>query len=370
MVASLSNAAPSGGAREHGLRRPRHLTREPYVSVIIPCYNEEGNIRPMHERLTNVLRPITPTYELIFVDNGSYDGSAPIFADLAAADPHVSVLTLSRNFGSQGAYTSGMEYASGDCVICIDGDIQDPPELIPTFVEKWREGYDVVYGIRARRKGSLLRRAGYKAFYRLLQKVSYIDIPVDAGDFGLIDRRVVQVMNAMPERNRLIRGLRAWAGFQQTGVPYVREERFSGRTTNSILALFRWANLGLVSFSFAPLDLISYLAAGVVALAAVALVIYSALYFIVPNAPRGFQTLLVVVLFLGAVQLLCLSIIGSYLARMFEEIKARPKYLVEAIHNDHRRDPLDSSSRSTASDAGPDVADSRVSGILEQSSVR
>jgi dolichol-phosphate mannosyltransferase len=330
-------ATPSTGpAPRQAGPRPRYLTREPYISVVIPCYNEEGNIRPMHERLTKVLSALTSTYEIVFVNNGSYDGSAPIFDDVAAADRHVSVLTLSRNFGSQGAYTSGLDYASGDCVICLDGDIQDPPELFPQFVEQWRVGYDVVYGVRVRRKGSLLRRIGYKAFYRILQRLSYIDIPLDAGDFGLMDRRVVDVLNAMPERNRLIRGLRAWAGFHQTGVPYTREERFSGQTTNSIRALFRWASLGLVSFSFAPLELISYLAAVVVGLAAVAIVVYLALYIAVPNAPQGFETLLVVVLFLGAMQLLCLSIIGSYLARMFEEIKGRPKYLIQDIYNDHR----------------------------------
>jgi dolichol-phosphate mannosyltransferase len=282
------------------------------------------------------MRPLTSTYEIVFVNNGSYDSSAPIFDELAAADPHVTVLTLSRNFGAQGAYTSGLEYASGDCVVCLDGDIQDPPELIPTFIEKWRAGFDVVYGVRTRRKGSLIRRIGYKAFYRLLRRVSYVEIPLDAGDFGLMDRRVVDVMNAMPERNRLIRGLRAWAGFYQTGVPYIREERFSGRTTNSLLALFRWASLGIVSFSFAPLELISYLAGAVVALTGIAIVVYLTLYFIFPTAPRGFETLLVAVLFLGAVQLLCLGIIGSYLARMFEEVKARPKYLIQDVQNDHR----------------------------------
>jgi dolichol-phosphate mannosyltransferase len=182
----------------------------------------------------------------------------------------------------------------------------------------------------------VLRRVGYKAFYRLLQRVSYIEIPLDAGDFGLMDRRVVDALNAMPERNRLIRGLRAWAGFHQIGVPYVRDERFSGRTTNSLLALFRWASLGLISFSFAPLELISYLAAAVVALTGVAIGIYLALYFIVPDVPRGFETILVAVLFLGALQLLCLSIIGSYLARLFEEVKARPKFLIQDVQNDHR----------------------------------
>ena len=318
--------------------RPRELGRPPIVSVVIPCYNEQGNIVPMYERLTAALGSVTPTYEIIFVNNGSYDQSPELFDELANRDERVSILTLSRNFGSQGAYTAGFAYASGDCVIGLDGDIQDPPELIPALVAKWLEGYDVVYGVRARRKGSLPRRIGYKVFYRLLRKLSYVDIPLDASDFGLMDRRVVNVLNEMPERSRLIRGLRAFAGFSQTGIPYERAERYSGHTTNSFLGLFRWASLGIISFSFAPLDLISYLAGGVVALAGVAMVVYTALYFLFPGAPRGYQTLLLIMLFLGAVQLLCLSIIGAYLGKIFEEVKARPRYLVHDILNDHREE--------------------------------
>ncbi|HZC07584.1 MAG TPA: glycosyltransferase family 2 protein, partial [Ktedonobacterales bacterium] len=316
--------------------RPRELGRPPYVSVVVPCYNEQGNIRPMYERLTAALTSITPTYEIIFVNNGSYDHSPEILDEIASRDPRVSVISLSRNFGSQGAYSAGFAYCSGDCVVGLDGDIQDPPELIPAFVATWLEGYDVVYGVRARRKGSLPRRIGYKLFYRLLRKLSYVDIPVDASDFGLMDRRVVNVLNEMPERSRLIRGLRAYAGFSQTGIPYERAERYSGFTTNSFLGLFRWASLGIISFSFAPLDLISYLAGGVVALTALAMVIYTVLYFVLPGAPRGYETLLLVVLFLGAVQLLCLSIIGAYLGKIFEEVKARPRFLVNDVLNDHR----------------------------------
>jgi polyisoprenyl-phosphate glycosyltransferase len=316
--------------------RPRRLSRPPVISVVIPCYNEAGNIQAMYDRLTPVLRGLAPTYEIIYVNNGSYDESADLLDELAARDANVSVLTLSRNFGSQGAYSAGFAYASGDCVVGLDGDIQDPPEMIADFVAKWLEGYDVVYGVRARRKGSLPRRIGYKLFYRVLRRISYVQIPVDASDFALMDRRVVHVLNAMPERSRLIRGLRAYAGFSQTGIPYVRQERFAGQTTNSFLGLFRWAGLGIVSFSFAPLDLISYLAITVVGITALAGVVYTALYFIVPGAPRGFQTLLVITLFLGSVQLLCLSIIGTYLGKIFEEVKARPNFLVHDIQNDHR----------------------------------
>jgi hypothetical protein len=201
---------------------------------------------------------------------------------------------------------------------------------------RWLEGFDVVYGIRTRRKGSVVKRVGYKGFYRLFRKLSYVDIPVDAGDFGLMDRKVVEVLKRMPERSRFMRGLRAWAGFRQSGVPYVRDDRTAGRSTNSMLDLFRWAWMGIVSFSYTPLTLISYLAAFVVGLAAVGIIVYMALYIIYPNAPKGFQTLLVAILFLGAVQLLCMSIMGAYLGKIFEEIKARPTYVIQDVQNDHR----------------------------------
>lgn len=326
-----------------------------FISVVIPCYNERDNIGPMYQRLTTVMSQLTSRYELIFVNNGSEDDSAPILAELACADQRVSVLTLSRNFGSPGAYTSGLEYASGEAVVCIDGDIQDPPELIPALAAKWLEGYDVVYGIRTRREGNVVKRAGYKAFYRLFRTLSYVDMPLDAGDFGLIDRKVVDVLVKMPERSRWIRGMRAWAGFRQTGIPYVRNDRIAGRSSNSMLDLFRWAWFAIVSFSYVPLTLISYLAAFVVGLAAVGIVVYTALYVVDPSAPKGFQTLLVAILFLGAVQLLCLSIIGAYLGKIFEEIKARPTYVIQNVQNDHRASPPPAVTHARSWAPGPQI---------------
>lgn len=327
--------AGKGAAASRGYDAPIEMI-DRSISVVIPCYNEQDNIRPMYQRLTAVMSRLTPRYELIFVNNGSYDGSAPILAEIAHVDPRVSVLTLARNFGSQGAYTCGMEYASGDGVVFLDGDIQDPPEVIPALAAKWVEGYDVVYGIRKRRKGGIVKRIGYKGFYRLFRRLSYVNIPVDAGDFGLMDRKVVEVLSRMPERSRFMRGLRAWAGFRQTGIPYVRDDRKAGRSSNSMLDLFRWAWMAVVSFSYGPLTLISYLAAFVMVLAAIGIVVYTALYVIYPNAPKGFQTLLVAILFLGAVQLFCLSIMGAYLGKIFEEIKARPVYIIQDVQNDHR----------------------------------
>jgi dolichol-phosphate mannosyltransferase len=301
------------------------------ISIVVPCYNEQENIPALYERIVAVMGKVTADWELVFVDNGSRDESRKTFAEVAAQDAHVTVLSLSRNFGSQAAYSSGLDYSRGSAVICMDGDLQDPPEVIPELVSRWLEGYEVVYGDRVRRKAGLAMRLANKAFYRLLRRFSYIDIPLDAGDFGLLDRRVVDIMNAMPERNRLIRGLRAWVGFRQVGVPYVRDARHGGRSSNSIVDLFRWASTGLVSYSYAPLELISVMAGVVMVLAAVAIVFYTFLYFIRPGVPQGFQTLLVAVLFLGAVQLLCLSIISEYIAKIFEEVKGRPKYIVGTV---------------------------------------
>ncbi|HEV3230897.1 MAG TPA: glycosyltransferase family 2 protein [Candidatus Dormibacteraeota bacterium] len=306
------------------------------VSVVIPCFNEAENIPNAHRRVGDVLRQVAARYEIVFVDNGSTDSSARLLAEIAAGDDHVSVLSLSRNFGAQAAYSAGLDYASGDCAIIVDGDLQDPPELIPQMIARWQEGYEVVYGRRTRRRAGIFVRAASSVFYRLFRNLAYVEMPVDAGEFGLMDRRVLDVLSAMPERNRFIRGLRAWAGFRQTGVPYVRDPRTAGQSSNSITDLFRWATTGLVSFSYAPLEWISALAIFVTGMSAVAAVVYVGLYFAYPNASRGFSTLVVLVLFLGGIQLLCLSIIGSYLAKIFEEIKARPKYIVDRVTNDHR----------------------------------
>lgn len=301
------------------------------ISVVAACYNEQGNLEPLYDRLTATMRTLPDDYELIFVENGSTDGSRALLEGLAQKDSHVHVLVLSRNFGSQAAFSSGLDHASGDCAVLMDGDLQDPPEVIPEFVARWQDGFDVVYGERVRRSASLPLQVAYKLFYRLFDRVSYIHMPLDAGDFGLIDRRVIDVLNAMPERDRFLRGLRAWAGFRQCGVAYHRAARHSGRSTNSLRALLRWAFSGIVSFSYAPLELISMLAALVIALTSVALVVYLILFFVAPGAPRGFETILIAVLFLGAVQLLCLGIIGTYLAKIFEEVKGRPKYIVDRV---------------------------------------
>jgi polyisoprenyl-phosphate glycosyltransferase len=305
------------------------------VSAVIACYKDGQAIPIMHERLTAAFAAAGVDGEIIFVNDGSPDDSRAVLIEIAARDPNVVVITHSRPFGSQSAFTSGMRVATGDAVVLLDGDLQDPPELIPEFVERWREGNEVVYGERVDREGRRIMRWAYKRFYRLLRRVSYVDVPVDAGDFGLMDRRAVDVVNALPEKQRFLRGLRAWAGFRQVGVPYVRPERMFGVSTNNIIKNFGWARRAIVSFSYAPLDFIISLALLVVSVSAAALLTSVVLKVVSPSiAPKGTTTLIVVVLFIGGVQLLCISIVGSYLAAMFEEIKARPAYVVDEIIND------------------------------------
>ena len=301
------------------------------ISVVVPCYNEEGNIEELARRLRDVLVRNLRDYELIFIDNKSTDATRDILRRLAENDPHVIALFFSRNFGhSQYGFTAGSEYATGDAVIWTDADLQDPPEVIEEFIKKWQEGYEVIYGVRAKRRGGLFLRIAYKFFYRVYKKVSYLDIPLDVGDFSLMDRKVINIINAMPERDRYVRGLRTWTGFRAIGVPYVREERREGKTSNNIRKNIWWAKKAIFSFSYTPLEFIFYLSLVVFIASIIAIFSYLIAYIINPG-PRGFTTLLMVILFLGSSQLLALSIIAEYIGRIFEEVKGRPKYVIEEI---------------------------------------
>lgn len=308
--------------------------RRKKLSAIIACYRDAEAVPHMHQRLRKVFELIGVDAEIIFVNDASPDNAAQVLKDLAASDPTVVVINHSRNFGSQSAFTSGMRISTGDAVVLMDGDLQDPPELIEKFYERWQEGYDVVYGQRVSRDAPQYMRFLYKAFYRLFRAASYVRVPVDAGDFSLLDRRVVAALNSLPENNRFLRGLRAWVGFKQIGVPYVRPERMFGRTTNSFLRNVQWARQAILSFSYVPLDLITWFGLLTVALAFVSIVYQVAVRLLVPGStPSGFTTLIILILFLGGVQLLCLSIIGSYLAHIYDEVKRRPPYIVESVLN-------------------------------------
>ena len=303
------------------------------LSAIVACYRDEQAMPIMAERLRATFETIGVDYEIILVNDGSPDDSQVVLERLAAQNPKIKGITHSRNFGSQSAFTSGMKLCTGDACILLDGDLQDPPEMIAEFHAKWLEGFDVVYGIRTRREMPRLLELGYKGFYRLFQKVAYIRVPVDAGDFSLIDRKVIDVMNTLPERDRFMRGLRAWSGFRQTGLPYVRPERMFGRSTNNMLANVRWAKKGIFSFSYIPLELIAFGALTVsffAVLAAIAQIIGRLLH---PEIPQGISTIIVINLFLGAIILMSLAFMAEYIAKIFEEVKQRPQFVVTKLLN-------------------------------------
>lgn len=309
------------------------LSSKKSISAVIACYKDEQAIPIMHERLTKVFAQIGCRYEIIFVNDGSPDNSEQVLRDIAGRDPRTTVVLHSRNFNSQNAFMSGMTIATGDAVALLDGDLQDPPELIASFAEKWAQGFDVVYGIRIKRDASTFLRIAYKVFYRIFKWLAYVKVPRDAGDFSLIDRKVVNILIAMPEHDLFIRGLRAWVGFKQTGIPYHRPERMFGKTTNSLLKNIRWAKKAIFSFSFEPLELVFYIATIVSVITFFSIIFYLFMYFLNPSAPRGITTIIILVLLFSSIQLMSLSIIGEYLARIFEEVKKRPKFLVKEVIN-------------------------------------
>ena len=304
------------------------------ISAIIACYRDAPAIPIMHQRLEAVFHRIDVEYEIIFVNDCSPDNASEVLEALAASNPQVTVIEHSRNFGSQNAFTSGMRIATGAAVVLLDGDLQDPPELIEEFYKKWNEGYEVVYGKRIKREATLFLRVAYKLFYRLFRAMSYVAIPLDAGDFSLLDRRVVDALNDLPETNRFLRGLRAWVGFRQIGVPYLRPERMFGRTTNSLWRNIGWARKAVFSFSYIPLELITWIAALCVGVSLVGTIGQLIVRIFYPDlSPSGFTTLIVLILFIGGVQMLCLGIIGSYLSHIYDEIKRRPPFIVDRILN-------------------------------------
>lgn len=316
------------------------MLTEKKISIIPICYGDEGSVQEMYNRITEIMRDVTPHYEIIYVNDCSPDNARSLLKELAARDNRLTVITHARNFNSQMAFTSGLRYCTGDAAITIDGDLQDPPSLFPTFVRKWLEGYQVVYGIRVSREESRLLHLLRKIFYRTLRAFSYVHIPVDAGDFCLLDRRVIDVLNAMPERDRFFRGLRSWVGFRQVGVPYHRLGRFDGRKPYSSLCGYFWyAKNGIFSFSRVPLEFLSYVGLFFTACAFFAIVGYLVSWLLLPDeyTPSGFITLYIFALFFGGIQLLSISIVGEYVGKIFEEVKRRPPYIIDDIINDHRR---------------------------------
>jgi dolichol-phosphate mannosyltransferase len=314
-------AGPEGTPRQQA---------SPVISVVVPLFNEEENCLELHRRLSAVLGASGSPYEIVLVNDGSRDATPRLLDELYARDAHVAVVHLSRNFGHQAAVSAGLDHAGGCAVIVMDGDLQDPPEILPQFLAEWRQGADVVYAIRRQRKEGPLRRLGYHAFYRILGAISDLDIPLDSGDFCLMDRRVVDALGGLPEQARFVRGLRTFVGFNQVGVAYDRAARAAGKPKYTMRALMGLAVDGLVSFSSYPLRLATRLGLLGAGLAVVLTVWVFVDAFTQQTAPRGWASTLVGVLFMGSVQLFSLGIIGEYVRLIFLEVKRRPTYIVAA----------------------------------------
>lgn len=304
-------------------------SRRERLSAVVACYRDHQAIPVMYERLSQAFTKIGVDYEIIFVNDRSPTEDEAVIRDLCEKDSRVLGISHSRNFGSQSAFLSGMGLATGDGIILLDGDLQDPPEVIPEFYEKWRSGFDIVYGVRAKRDAPLHMQILYKAFYRVFKHLSDIEIPVDAGDFSLIDRKVVEHLLRFPERDVFLRGLRAWVGFKQTGVVYVRPERMFGRTTNNFSKNIWWAKKAIFSFSLKPLNYIQGLGFAIFGISLALAAYYLGNYFVnpPPSGGRGTTTIILLVLALGGIQLFCLSVLGDYVSKVLEESKARPKYI-------------------------------------------
>lgn len=310
------------------------------ITLVIPLYNEGENVEQLYTRLTNASSLWKEEYEIIFVDDGSYDDTFSLLKDIQERDPHIIVIRFSRNFGHQAAITAGIKHSVGDAVIIMDGDLQDPPESLPVFLEKWREGYHVVYAIRRKRKEGLFKRIAYKTFYRVLNVISEIDIPLDSGDFCVMDKKVVKVLNTeMTEYSRFVRGLRAYAGFRQIGVEYERAERAAGTVKYTFRKLVKLAVDGLLDFSTFPLRIAIYLGFAISIpsfLVGLFFIIHRIFNFKVlgyaPTDTPGLTSLAIGVFFLGGVIMIILGIIGEYIGRIYYEVKKRPFYIIDEIY--------------------------------------
>ena len=321
------------------LERPRPVTAQrgaterarPVYSIVAPAVNEEDTLPHFYERVVAVMEQVGEPFEVVLINDGSSDGTFRVMRALHERDPRVRVVDFSRNFGHQIAISAGLDYARGDAVIIIDSDLQDPPEVIPQLIARWKAGVEVVYAQRARRTGEtrfkLLTAA---AFYRLIARITSVEIPRDTGDFRLLDRRVVQTLVTMREHHRFMRGLSAWVGFRQEAVPYDRHERFAGTTKYPLRKMIRFALDAITAFSYAPLQLATSFGFLLAALSLVSIVV-AIIVRVFGGAIQGQGTTLIVVLFLGGIQLIFLGIIGEYLGRIYDEVRARPLYIVREV---------------------------------------
>ena len=328
--------------------RPPINLDAPEVSVVVPLFNEAENVDDLYRRTVRALDAIGCSFELLLVDDGSRDATPQLLDRLQKQDANVVVLHLSRNFGHQAAISAGIDHARGNAVIVMDGDLQDPPEVLGRLIEAWREGHDVVYAVRTQRKEGLAKRIGYALFYRLFHAISDIDIPLDSGDFCLMDRAVVETLRRLPERQRFVRGLRSFVGFRQTGITYERAGRNAGKPKYTFRALVRLALDGLIGFSGIPLNLVTYLGMAIAGLAAVWTVGLAGNCIANRVAPVGWASAILAVLYTSAVQLVSLGIVSEYIRRIFLETKHRPTYIVREQRRQEARSvlPLSRSSSS------------------------
>ena len=314
------------------------MTKPPVYSIVVPAYNEAETMPEFIARTTAVMKKLGETWELVIVDDGSSDRTSEIVQLHASKDKHIKPLLFARNFGHQIAVTAGMDHALGQAIILIDGDLQDPPEVIPELIANWRDGYEVVYAVRKQRKGeSFFKRITASFFYRLINRITDIDIPLDTGDFRLMDRRVVDVLNQMREHHRFLRGMSAWVGFRQVGVPYDRAPRFAGETHYTLGRMIRLALTAITGFSFFPLQLATYLGFISAGIALVAIPVVIALRLIGSAAFFGQATTLIAVLFFGGAQLISLGILGEYIGRLYDEARGRPLYILRQSPEPHKK---------------------------------
>ncbi|HVR46352.1 MAG TPA: glycosyltransferase family 2 protein [Candidatus Binatia bacterium] len=309
----------------------------PVLSIVVPLYNEESNVAPLLQRIAAVTERLHGAFdfEIVLVNDGSTDRTLAAIRDEMRRRPHIVLVNLSRNFGHQLAATAGIEIARGDAVVLMDGDLQDPPELVDAFVRKWRAGYDVVYAVRRSRRGeSPFKIVTARAFYRIIKRLTKVAIPLDTGDFRLMSRRVVEALRRSPERHRFLRGMVSWVGFNQVAIEYDRDERHTGQTKYPLPKMMRFAMDGITSFSDIPLRFASYFGFTVSAIAFIyALIVIAFKLFSLkpPGYTPGWASTIVTVLFLGGVQLMSLGILGEYLGRVYDEVKGRPLYLISDI---------------------------------------
>jgi len=312
------------------------VEQSPVITIIAPIFNELENLPILHKRVSDVMEKSQLSWELILVDDGSSDGSTDLIRDLAKKDDRIRPIIFARNFGHQIAVTAGLDYSRGDAVVIIDSDLQDPPEVILELIKKWQEGFEVVYAVRSEREGeTFFKKITASVFYRLIFRITDVKIPMDTGDFRLMDRKVVNVMNSMREHHRFLRGMSAWVGFKQIGVSYKRAARFSGETKYPFKKMLKLALTAITGFSYVPLQIATYMGFISAGVSLIAIPVVILMRILGSQQFTGQATTLIAVLFLGGVQLISLGILGEYIGRIYDEVKGRPLYIVSEAPSDN-----------------------------------